>query len=345
MYGNNNVKNAYIYPISARAEKVATHNPYLDDFVEAIGTQFNFVNKDNPSASGIFGMLKYLFQIDYVFFNWIEDVPDKKAGLAQAIFLLFFLHISSSLKIKVIWTMHNKLSHSNEHFLLKKIIFRTLLRRADGILTHSNEGVRYAESMVPGSRERIIYLPHPVKNRISQRDSQKKFDLLIWGTITPYKGIVEFLEYLYRNNYQNKYEILITGKVASEKLLDLLLGCSNQNIVIKDEWTDNEALQSLIGQSRLVLFTYAKSSVLSSGALMDSLGFGARVIGPDVGAFADLEKEGLIRTFNDFDDLVAILDDELHNASGICNDKLTFFLGDNSWFRYAEKLGSLPLFS
>lgn len=339
------MKNAYIYPISSRPEKIAAYNPYIDDFIEAMGTRFNFVNKASPSTTGIFDFLKYSFQIDYIFFNWIEDVSEKKGGLVQAIFLLFFLRISKLLKIKIIWTMHNKLSHSDEHFLLKKMICRTLLQRADGILTHSSEGVRYAESIVPSSRERIIYLPHPVKNRISKNNTKKKLDILIWGTIAPYKGIVEFLEYLHSNNYQNKYEMLIIGKVASKELLDLLLEYSNQNIVIQDEWTDNDSLQSLINRSRLVLFTYAKSSILSSGALMDSLGFGARIIGPNVGAFADLKKEGLIRTFNDFADLVSILDDELYSANNICKDKVMFFLSDNSWFKYAEKLGSLQIFS
>ena len=147
-----------------------------------------------------------------------------------------------------------------------------------------------------------------------------------------------FLEYLYDKKLQNKYEILIIGKATSNDIFNILLKYANQNIVIKNECPDHCSLQSIISQSRLVVFTYAKSSVLSSGALMDTLGFGANIIGPNVGAFADLEKEGLLRTFNDFTNLIVILDEELHKVSEICNDKVTHFLGDNSWFKYAEKI-------
>jgi hypothetical protein len=332
------VKNVYIYPISAKIEESVAYNPYIDDFIESMETRFNFVNKGKPSTTGIFDFLKYLFQTDYVFFNWIEDVPDKKGGLAQAIFLLLFLNTSKFLSIKVFWTMHNKLSHSVDHLFLKKMIIKTLLKKPDGIITHSSEGILYAESIVPQCREKIIYLPHPVKNRNSKAGIEKKIDILIWGTISPYKGIAEFLEYLYDKKLQNKYEILVIGKATSKDIFDILLRYANQNIAIKNECPDHYSLQSIISQSRLVVFTYAKSSVLSSGALMDTIGFGANIIGPNVGAFADLEKEGLLRTFNDFTGLILILDEELHKAAEICNDKVMRFLGDNSWFKYAEKI-------
>jgi beta-1,4-mannosyltransferase len=339
-YGKACLKNAYIYPISARYEKVVANNPYIDDFIGVMEKRVNFVNKNNPSSTGFFDLLKYLFQIDYVFFNWIEDVPDKKGGLAQAVFLLFFLYIANFMKIKVFWTIHNKLSHSKDHFLLKKMISKTLLKTADWIITHSSEGIQYAESIVPGCRDKIVYLPHPIKNRKTKNSVEKKIDILIWGTISPYKGIVEFLKYLHDKRYQNKYEILVIGRVTSKELFDLLSKYSNQHIVIKDECPDFELLQSLIGQSRLVLFTYSKSSILSSGALMDSLGFGARIIGPNVGAFTDLKSEGLIETFDDFDDLFKKLNDWLNSEDSFIrdNERISLFLRDNSWDAFAENL-------
>lgn len=337
IYDSKNIKNAYIYPISARG--VVT-NPYIDDFIESMGTYLNFVNKDKPSITGIFDLLKYLFETDYIFLNWIEDIPDRKNGLAQTIFLLILLSTANCLKKRIIWTMHNKISHSYSHLLWKKVIFKTLLKRSDRIITHSCEGVQYVENILRGSRQKIIYLPHPVKNRINKNNIEKKFDILIWGKICPYKGIVEFLEYLYKNNYQNKYRILVIGIATSKSYFDSLLQYSNQNIIIKDDYLSDAYLQSIISQSRVVLFTYFKSSILSSGALMDSLGFGGKIVGPNVGAFADLAKEGLIRTFNNFDDIIPILNDELDNEYGSSN-KLELFLRDNSWDKYAEKLTKL----
>jgi len=53
-------------------------------------------------------------------------------------------------------------------------------------------------------------------------------------------------------------------------------------------------LQNLIAKSILVLFTFSKVSILSSGILIDSLGYGANIVGPKVGAFKDLSIDGIV---------------------------------------------------
>lgn len=307
-----------------------------------MGVFFNFVNKGKPSTTGIFDFLKYLFATDYVFFNWVEDVPDKKYGMGQAIFLLAFLNIAKVLKLKVIWTMHNKLSHSHENLFLKRVIFIGLIKKADCIITHASEGILYAEAMVTGSKKKIIYIPHPIKTKNIDHDAMKTIDLLIWGSLSKYKGVLEFLEYLYKKGLENRYKIFIIGKSTSSDYFDSLLKLSNENIVIKDCFPDEDYLGSLISQSRIVLFTYAKLSVLSSGALMDSIGFGANVFGPNVGAFSDLKKEGIIETFDEFDDLIEKLNDGLDNGAGVIRDdqRIALFLRDNSWQAFAENIGN-----
>ncbi|WP_194968036.1 hypothetical protein [Klebsiella pneumoniae] len=53
----------------------------------------------------------------------------------------------------------------------------------------------------------------------------------------------------------------------------------------------------LIEDSKCVLFPYKSGSISSSGALMDTIALGGVAIGPDVGAFKDLEKKGYARLF------------------------------------------------
>lgn len=56
-------------------------------------------------------------------------------------------------------------------------------------------------------------------------------------------------------------------------------------ISIEDRSIPFEELKQEIRRSRFVLVPYAAESILSSGILMDSLSFGAKVIGPAVGSF------------------------------------------------------------
>lgn len=333
------MKKAYIYPISGRDSHLGLYNPYLDDLIRSFAGKIEFVNVNDPSRTGLFNSIKYLFKIDYLFLNWIENVPERKGGVLQAAFILLLLRLTAFLRIKVIWTMHNKLSHSREHFRIKKKIFISLLKRADLIITHSSEGISFGEETVKGSSSRIKYIPHPVKDRRTPDRPEKKYDILIWGTIAPYKGIDQFLKYLFLEKLEGKYSILIIGKISPADYSASLESYKSDKIAIQNKFIEDDLLSQLISQSRIVLFTYSKSSILSSGVLMDSLGYGANIIAPHVGAFADLSADGIIRTFDDFPDMIGKIDDQINDSeSKDTMERLGRFLDENSWNSYSDKV-------
>jgi len=332
----------YIYPLTSKIEKLGLYNPYINDLINSFSLYFEFINKDKPSKYGIFDLLKFLKRTDYIFFNWIEKLPGNKGGIIQTLFLFFLFPVFRLFNIKVVWTMHNKLTHSTDYLFLKKAIFKTMLKKADYIFTHSSDGINFGTSLVPDSRKKIHYLPHPVKDRRRKKETTFIYNILIWGTISPYKGIDKFLKFLFENKIQHKYKILIIGKFTSKNYSEYLSGYSNENILIKDEFIENDILIDLIEQSKIVLFTYTHSSILSSGVLMDSLGYGANIVGPDVGAFADLAKEGIIQTFSGFEELVSVIDKQISREDKNSNEeKINKFLTENSWEKYAKKVSKI----
>ncbi len=336
------MKNSYIYPLSSRDSKLGLYNPYIDDLMLSFGKFINFLNYDKPSKIGVFDVLKYILKLDYIFFNWIEKLPENRGGKLQTIFLIFLLPILKLFRIKIVWTMHNKLSHSLEHIYWKRLIFKKMLKYSDIILTHSNEGVTYGEEMVKGSHQNIYYFPHPVKDRKLATNQKKLYDLLIWGTISPYKGIDKFLEYYSQSKLDNNYRILIVGKIPDKDYEKKLENYKSENIIIKNQFIEDALLQELISQSRIVLFTYSQSSILSSGVLMDSLGYGANIVGPFVGAFADLAKEGIINTYSDFPDMFRVIDDQLNDDGQIVlQENINLFLENNSWDKFAGNVSNL----
>ncbi|NOX48900.1 MAG: hypothetical protein GXO89_18225, partial [Chlorobi bacterium] len=117
---------------------------------------------------------------------------------------------------------------------------------------------------------------------------------------------------------------------------------ANQNILIQNKFIEDDMLRDLIKQSRIILFTYSKSSILSSGVLMDSIGYGANIIGPDVGAFTDLAKEGILSTFKDFDDLARVIDKQLDKSDNEnTKNKSDIFLQNNTWEKFAENVNKV----
>ncbi len=336
------MKRAYLYPISGRNDQLGLYNPYIDDFIASLKGSVKVVNENDKSMSGVFNLAKYLFRIDMVFFNWIENIPDRKGGTYQVYFLYLAIFLAKLLKIKVVWTMHNKLSHTKENYTKKNKVFQFMLKYSDIILTHSSAGITFGEELNKDSRERIRYLPHPLKDRRDTSQGGKIFDILIWGTIAPYKGIDKFLEFIHINKLDNQYQIHIVGKVATPEYAELLDKYSSEKIEIENKFIEDNDLPQLIAQSNIVLFTYSQDSILSSGVLMDSLGYGANIIGPHVGAFADLAEDGIITTFEDFPDMIKKIDEQLKNPNqNHRKEKLEKFLRENSWESFAANLMKL----
>lgn len=115
------MKNIYIHPNAS--EKYVSFNPYIHNLRNSVSDYCNVVNKNTTSDSGILHILIFLPRLDYLWFNWIEDLPDKKKGHLQTLVLIFILIYCKIASIKIIWTLHNKFSHYKKNRLTKRFIF------------------------------------------------------------------------------------------------------------------------------------------------------------------------------------------------------------------------------
>lgn len=76
---------------------------------------------------------------------------------------------------------------------------------------------------------------------------------------------------------------------------------------------------------------------------MDSLTYGATIVGPGVGAFKDLHELELIETYADFNSLVDVVDLLLNSPVENQARKVRFaeFMKENSWSQFSSKLQKL----
>jgi len=332
-----NIFKAYIYPITARGGGMT--NPYIYNFIKSLEDPIDFLNRSKPSESGIFDFLRYINKINLLFLNWPEEIPDKKAGLIQTFLLWICIHYLKIRNVKIIYTLHNKKSHTNDKSLFKKALKKFIIRKADLILTHAKEGIEIAKKISKDPDVNVAFFYHPVLSKIYiQPDLEKKYDILIWGTIEPYKGIDKFISFI---NEQKLFEIkiLIAGKIKDESYKQKILHIKHDNIDIIDKFISDNELSQFISISKAILFTYTESSILSSGVLMDSLRFAPLIIGPDFGSFKDLSQEGLIYTYSDYNELFKLL--TKINGLKVNISLIEKFIKDNSWANFGKSLSKL----
>jgi beta-1,4-mannosyltransferase len=327
---------AYIYPNSARRSG-GSANPYLKNFVSSLSNRVEFLNKNNKSSVGILDLLRYLGRIEFLFLHWIEDVPEKKGGYIQSLLLLLMMFWIGRSGFKIVWTMHNKVSHSRKHFFMKKRLFKALLRKSDLIITHSSEGACYAcESEPSVDGQKILVFTHPIVPKERNPSRQKEYDILIWGTLAPYKGVHNFLSFLEENRISEKYRIKIIGRCSSDDYCEVLSRKKSQYVSIEDRFVEHSELDELMASTRCVLFTYSGESVLSSGALMDSLACRTNIIGPDVGAFRDAALAGVIKTYKSFDEIPEIINSLPDKCQEDLARHINEFINAHTWEKFGE---------
>jgi beta-1,4-mannosyltransferase len=326
----------YFYPKSdPQLDK--SSNPYVFNFERSLLKSHRIVNK-YINKKGVLDLFKYLLTSDIFLFNWIENLATKKLGKLQVAGFLVFLFGAKILRKKIVWILHNTYSHDIKKNSWTNFMFSLMMKHASLILTHSLSGIDFAKINYPKFSSKIIYLIHPVQEVIPViSESQQKFDILIWGVILPYKGIVQFLEFIKGSKDWSSIKILIAGKCFDDEYKMLLNKYLSENIIFFDEFYDIKEISRLANQSKFILFTYRSDSVLSSGSLMDSIRMGSNIIGPNFGAFKDLSSYSFMHTYNDINEIIKILKTKKNDLKSNSREIQNFCI-ENSWDYFIEKL-------
>lgn len=325
----------YLYP-SLPPQSKSLLNPYIIDFNKALEENVQLINSGVYTNAATIDLLKKVFVADVYIFNWIENTPYKNHGLIQSLVFLFLIFPILKLRgVKIAWVFHNFNSHQGTS-KLSNYIKDLMLKKSDIIITHSGEAAKYLET-VTSKKTKICFFNHPIKKRnVSSTECEKQYDFLIWGSIEPYKGIVDYLKYLNETKDQTP-QIKIVGKCKDVNYAKQIESLLTPNISFENRIVSFEELEVLIKQSRFVLFPYLTESVSSSGALIDTISYGGTPIGPHRGAFADLMKEGICYTYNEYTDIDSLINK--NNSVSIKN--ISEFVDNNTWSAFAKNIKSI----
>ncbi len=321
------MKKIYIFPLSNNNPKF--NNKYTLYLSKSLSSHYIISNSSQVRNWGIFDIIKFL-ESDIFVFNWTEKLNFLKYGLAQTfVYMISVLYLKVRGK-KIIWILHNKEPHEGMS-LIAKFLIEFNSKKANYVITHSYEGVNYALNVLNIRKDIVNYIPHPIYPESKLVETEKIYDIIIWGNIERYKNILEFLIYWKSFKGSEKYKIIVCGKCKDEKYLDSIRSLRIENVEILNEYLSDEELNLLISKSKAILFTYNGQSVLSSGALIYSLPFNSTIIGPNIGSFRDMKNEGLIETYTKFEEIPDLLDSYSQESL----QKRVDFIKLNTWSKFA----------
>lgn len=313
-------------------------NSYTKDFENALTEQHELLNK-KANSKGVLDFFKYLNKADIFIFNWIEDIPRRRYGRLQVFFFLIFIAIKRVFRYKIVWVLHNKYSHNLAKNRWTDLMFSLLIKNSDLILTHSNEGVDFMKKNHPKYAYKVKYEIHPIKKKLINETSEKEYDFLFWGTIHPYKNILKFLEFLKTKKALEATKVMIVGHCFDKEYEKELKSFTSETITFENKFFEMDVIANLASRSKFILFTYSAKSVLSSGALMDSIRMNTKIIGPNHGAFKDLEFLPTVHVYNTYDDIIAIhKSGSTTKISNAQEKEIDRFFEENSWLEFAKKL-------
>ena len=323
----------FIHPNTDKV--IGSPNPYVENFADALSQKHQVVNR-HAKNRGVFNFYRYLSQTDIYVFNWIEDLPQKKYGRIQTVLFIVFTFIAKLLGKQLVWVLHNKYSHHKAKDQWTDFMYRFMMKHSDIIITHSNSGVEFAKENFPQYSSKIRMLFHPIQPLIpGVYPTKKKYDLLIWGSIFPYKGILEFLKYASERTTFSQLKILVVGRCKDREYKRQLQEVLTEKMVFIEKMLEMDEIAGFSRQSRFTLFTYKSPTVISSGSLMDSIRMGASIIGPDHGAFKDLEGYGFMKIYRNYEDIASIVNDSSDRP--IEGEQLDLFFRENSWDAFVPK--------
>lgn len=318
----------FYYPSPSR---IGYQNPYSYNYKEALGKEHALINKENKSVI-MMGLDFFInsFKADLYIINWLESICFFRLGWIQFLLAQIGLWIIKKRNKKIVWMFHNIHPHQGDNKLSQKIQ-KTLFKQSCLIISHSKEAAEYAQKM---TEQKVIFINHPIKSiKIKKMNIDiPPFDILIWGTLLPYKGVVEFISQ--PKIQQSEITIRILGICKDEELSKKINQYCNNHIIFENRKASFDEIAAYIQKSRYVLFPYTGSCVSSSGALIDTLVLGGIPIGPNKGAFKDLSEKKICLIYKNNEELINIIN---HHYS-IDDEMKDSFIANNSWDNLVTKI-------
>lgn len=273
---------------------VNEENKYIENMVRPLREQGFRVH----ALDGFFSSWGHFHAVRLVHLNWFENLDDSSIFRALKSFFkkMFVLTVIRISRKKLVWTMHNRVSHEKKTGFLSNWIRYFLIRWAHTIIIHSGVSRKLLVGQHPGVSGKIFYLPHPefigsygpLPEKTLSLAPSEPLVLLFMGAVKPYKNIEILIQAV--SLFKEKVKLVIAGNPNTpayhQKIYDLASSAGNIDLRLK--FIPDHEIPSLIKESDVLVLPYDLGSSLNSGTVILAFSYMKTVICPDIGTIGDL---------------------------------------------------------
>ncbi|EHY0936334.1 hypothetical protein CGT77_13095 [Vibrio cholerae] len=150
----------------------------------------------------------------------------------------------------------------------------------------------------------VVEYPSPEPIGLSKKTKSVNPRFLVFGAMRQDKGIYEFiLDLQARYHSIRNFKFYFVGKVYDKRIKDIVLP---DNIIVIDEFVDDDKLISYVMKSDFFLLPYSENYTGGAGPLKDSTSFGIPAFTSNIPLFKEVsDKYNFSITFNSIDELIS----------------------------------------
>lgn len=291
-------------------------NPYqnlLAEGIEAAGLQVAFANYPS-SAFPLFTFARSLPSARVIHLHWINDYLGRVfwSGNALKAFLRTWLLALDVLMVRlrgvrVIWTVHNRLSHESPNRHREIMARRRLARSVTRLIFHSAEARTEVEQLlslrlahrsvvIPHGNYLGMYPPDPIRaNELRTHFDIQDGDhvILFFGAIRRYKGVHTLLQAL-RDVPDPQLKLIIAGNPMDQERADEIQTAAkaDRRIRLQLGFIPESDVCPLYSIAHLAAVPFERT--LSSGSAILALSMGKALLLPDEARVLGLPTDGIL---------------------------------------------------
>lgn len=199
-------------------------------------------------------------------------------------------------RAKIVWTIHNLVSHDALRPKRDIRARRFIARHSDQLILHGPHAEEPVERHYHFPGNKCISLPHGnhkdgFPQECSREEAREKLGIesnhtvfLFFGSLRRYKGVEELIEAF--NQVEGEHlRLLIAGRIKDADYKAELEGMIDSRTSLSDSFIPVEEVQFYMRAADVVVLPFRQ--ILTSGSLLLAMTFGKMVVAPSMGTLPD----------------------------------------------------------